>query len=80
MQVGPYDTLPDVRDGLTRIQRVVMYELSSAAKELGRDNVPTALLYGRVVERIDMSVEELQAILRSLGVADGNQVISPKKP
>lgn len=79
MQVGPYDTLPDVRDGLTRIQRVVLDELAQVAKELGRDNVPTALLYGRVVERIDMSVAELQAILRSLGVADGNQVTSPSE-
>ncbi|MFT5394736.1 MAG: hypothetical protein ACI8PT_004948 [Gammaproteobacteria bacterium] len=72
VKVGRYDTLPDVRDGLTRVQRVVLYEISRTSAETGRANVPTAMLYGRVLEHIDMSVDELQAVLRSLGVADGN--------
>lgn len=58
--------LPDARDGLTRLERIVLFELARAAKELGRRDVPTALLYGRVVEQIDVSVDELQATLARL--------------
>jgi hypothetical protein len=57
--------LPDVRDGLTRLERVVLVELARAQAELGRD-VPTALLYGRVVEHVDVSVAEFQAVLARL--------------
>ena len=60
------DWLPDVRDGLTRRERVVLYVLHETQKELGGRNVPTAMLYGRVLERLDMSVEELQGILQRL--------------
>jgi hypothetical protein len=63
---GRYDRLPDVRDGLTRVERVVLYVLSQAQRELGGRNVPTALLYGRVVEHVDISVQELQAVLQRL--------------
>jgi hypothetical protein len=62
----PDEDLPDVRDGLTRLERVILVELHRAAKELGRESVPTALLYGRVVEHVDVSVEELQAALQRL--------------
>ena len=62
----PYLNLPDIRDGLNRKERIVIYCLDKAQKELGGRNVPTALLYGRVLEYIDMSVEELQAILQSM--------------
>lgn len=58
--------LPDVRDGLTRKERIILYTLYEAQQELGGRNVPTAMLYGRVVEKIDMSVEELQSILQRL--------------
>jgi hypothetical protein len=60
--------LPDVRDGLTRLERIVLLELRRAASELGRPEglVPTTLLYGRVAERIDVTVDELQATLRRL--------------
>ena len=61
------DDIPDARDGLTRKERVVLYVLNELQKELGRERAPTAMLYGRVVEHIDMSVEELQAILQRLG-------------
>jgi GNAT superfamily N-acetyltransferase len=61
------DRIPDARDGLTRRERVVLAVLAETQAELGKRNVPTAMLYGRVVERIDMSVEELQALLRRLG-------------
>ena len=58
--------LPDGRDGLTRLERIILWQLSEAQKELGRDSVPTALLYGRVVEHINVSVEEFQAVVQRL--------------
>lgn len=58
------DYLPDVRDGLNRKERVVLYCLHETQKELGDRNVPTAMLYGRVIEYIDMSQGELQMILQ----------------
>ncbi|MEM7407330.1 MAG: hypothetical protein AAF458_18680 [Pseudomonadota bacterium] len=67
MTTEDYDNLPDVRDGLTRRQRVVLYELHKARKELGREMVPTVMLYGRVVEHIDMTEAELYDVLASLG-------------
>jgi hypothetical protein len=60
------DDIPDVRDGLTRRERVVLWVLHKTQEELGGRNVPTAMLYGRVVEHVDMSVDELQAILQRL--------------
>lgn len=60
------DSLPDVRDGFTRKERVVMYCVDEIQKELGGRNVPTAMLYGRVVEHTDMSVEEMTVILQRL--------------
>jgi hypothetical protein len=62
-----YDELPDVRDGLTRIQRLVLFELHKAQKETGREFVPTVMLYGRVVEHLSISEAELQSVLASLG-------------
>lgn len=67
MKPGPWDNLPDVRDGLTRKERLVLWVLSETQKELKGRNVPTAMLYGCVVEHCDMSVDELQAILQRLG-------------
>jgi hypothetical protein len=60
------DDLPDARDGLTRLERVILWQLHEAQKELGRESVPTALLYGRVVEHVDVSIEEFQRLLRKL--------------
>ncbi|HEY0711799.1 MAG TPA: hypothetical protein VGF45_03940 [Polyangia bacterium] len=59
-------SLPDVRDGLTRLERVILTELDRAARELGRPDVPTALLYGRVVEHCNVSVDEMNAALARL--------------
>ena len=61
------DVIPDVRDGLTRLQRLVLYELSKAQRELGRDFVPTVLLYGRVVEHVPITERQLQDVLVELG-------------
>lgn len=63
---GDWDDIPDVRDGLTRRERVVLWQLHEIQKERGGRNVPTAMLYGRVVEHVDMSVDELQRILQRL--------------
>jgi hypothetical protein len=63
------DKLPDVRDGLTRRQRVVLVQLHRARQELGREAIPTAMLYGRVVEHISIGVAEFQRILQQLGVS-----------
>jgi hypothetical protein len=56
----------DARDGLTRLERVILWQLREAQRELGRDSVPTALLYGRVVEHVSVSVEEFQRVLQRL--------------
>ena len=59
--------LPDVRDGLTRRERVVLHVLHETQKERGGRNVPTAMLWGRVCEYMDISPEELSAMLARLG-------------
>lgn len=61
------DHLPDVRDGLTRAERVILWQLRELQRERGGRNVPTAMLYGRVVEHVDLSVAELQRLLQRLG-------------
>lgn len=62
----PYDRLPDVRDGLTRIERVVLYCLHELEREFPGRHVPTATLYGRVVEHVNISIPELQRVLTRL--------------
>jgi hypothetical protein len=59
----PHDNLPDVRDGLTRRERIVLGCLSELQAERGDRHVPTGMLYGSVVEHVNMSVEEMQSIL-----------------
>jgi DNA gyrase/topoisomerase IV subunit A len=66
MNTSELANLPDVRDGLTRKERVVLYYLHQLQKERVGRNVPTAMLYGRVVEHVDMSEDELQDILQRL--------------
>ncbi|ARU56407.1 hypothetical protein OLMES_2344 [Oleiphilus messinensis] len=58
------DYLPDVRDGLTRIERIILTSLNELEKQRDGRMVPTAMLYGRVVEQIDISVDDLQSILQ----------------
>lgn len=62
----PLDDLPDVRDGLSRKQRIILYCLDQLQKERDGRNVPTAMLYGRVLEYIDLSEEELQTAIAVL--------------
>ncbi len=61
------DLLPDVRDGLTRKERVVLYVLHETQKERGDRPVPTAMLWGRVCEHFPISPEELSEMLARLG-------------
>jgi hypothetical protein len=60
------DDLPDARDGLTRLERIILWQLREAQNERGDANVPTAMLYGRVVQHIDVSVEEFQRVVQRL--------------
>ncbi|MAL99307.1 MAG: hypothetical protein CL583_12765 [Alteromonadaceae bacterium] len=67
----PYENIPDVRDGLNVKERTVLYCLKELEEARDGRNVPTAMLYGRVVEHVDMSIDELQAILqRFIGVGN----------
>ena len=61
-----YQNIPDVRDGLTREQRVILYTLHEAQKERPGKAVRTLMLYGRVVERMPMSKERFKALLANL--------------
>lgn len=61
------DPIPDVRDGLTREQRIVLHVLHQLQKERGDANVPTPMLWGRVCEYFYISPEELSEMLAQLG-------------
>ena len=62
------ETIPDVRDGLTRTERIILYVLRETQRELNGRDVPTAMLYGRVVEYVNLSEAELYDYLNRLGV------------
>lgn len=66
MQPNELDNLPDVRDGLTRKERIVLYCINQLQKERDGRNAPTVMLYGRVLEFVEMSENELQMILQRL--------------
>ena len=61
-----YENIPDARDGLNKKERVILYCLKAAQDEFLGKGVPTATLYGRVVEHIDMDQREFQEILNRL--------------
>lgn len=58
-----FDDIADVRDGLTQKERAILHCLQQTQQELGGRNVPTTMLYGRVVELVDISQQEFQTIL-----------------
>ncbi len=66
MNTDDLDKIPDVRDGLTRTERIVLYCIDQLQKERGGRHVPAAMLYGRVVERVDIGEQELQRIVQRL--------------
>ena len=62
-----FDDLPAVRDGLTRKERIILYCLDQLQKERGGHNVSTVMLYGRVLEYLDMSMDDFQALITNMG-------------
>jgi hypothetical protein len=60
---APHSALPDMRDGLTHLERIVRRCLHALHKARGSRQVPTGILYGSVVEESDMRVEERQRML-----------------
>jgi hypothetical protein len=60
------DDIPDARDGLTRKERVVLWVLRRAEGERRGRGVRAAMLYGRVIEHVDMSIEEFMHIVLRL--------------
>jgi hypothetical protein len=61
-----HDDMPDMRDGLTRLQRIILVQLDEIQKERDGRSAPTLMLYGRVLEHIDVSKDEFLQALRSL--------------
>jgi len=59
----------DVRDGLSRKQRVIIHCLHILEAEKPGCNISTCMLYGRVFEHIDIGVDEMQAILNTITAA-----------
>ena len=66
-EVAASSALPDVRDGLTREERVVLWVLNETQKERGGRSVPTTMLWGRICEHFYISPEDLSAMLGRLG-------------
>ncbi|MFZ5444543.1 MAG: hypothetical protein ACOZQL_31410 [Myxococcota bacterium] len=63
--------LPDVRDGLTRLERVILTTLEQLTRERGGRSVPAFELYGRVVEQVNVSQAEFQQVLARLSGRGG---------
>jgi hypothetical protein len=61
------NALADVRDGLTREERVVLWVLHETQSERGGRSVPTTMLWGRVCEHFYISPEDLSEMLARLG-------------
>jgi hypothetical protein len=61
-----FDGIPDGRDGLTRNERVVLWVLRRAEAERKGRGVRAAMLYGRVLEHVDMSIAEFMQIVEQL--------------
>lgn len=66
MTMNNMDDLPDVRDGLTRKERIILYCLDQLQKERDGRNVPTTMLYGRVLEYIDIGMDEFNTLVSIL--------------
>lgn len=67
------EVIPDVRDGLTRTERIILYVLNETQRELKGRNVPAVMLYGRVLEYVNISEQELHLYLDRLGVKGDGQ-------
>lgn len=62
------DHLPDVRDGLTRVERLLLFELNRAQEEFPGRRVPSAVLYGRLCEHdgVNLDPKDFEALLARL--------------
>lgn len=58
--------VPDVRDGLTRTERVVLVALQKLTAERNGRAVSAMELYGRLTEELDLTQREFQEILARL--------------
>lgn len=68
--MDPRDGIPDARDGLTRLDRAILVVVREAQRELGRVNVPTPIIWGRLAERgYHLTPQELSERLARLGAA-----------
>ena len=67
------DDIPDVRDGFTRKERIVLKVLHETQQERGNRNVPTPMLWGRVCEHFYISPEELSGMLARLGARESRR-------
>lgn len=65
------ENIPDVRDGLTCTERIILHVLNDTQKELNGRSVPTVMLYGRVVEYVNLTEAELHVYLDRLGIRKG---------
>ena len=65
-----YSNLPDVRDGLTHKERIILYCLKITQEEFKGHNVPTITLYGRVCEHINISQGEFLRLLAKMTRVD----------
>jgi len=72
MDLDAIENISDVRDGLTRKERIVLYCIHQIQNERNDRNVSTVMLYGRVIEHMDMSENELQQILQRLAGTRSN--------
>ena len=70
MDTDELENHPDVRDGLTRKERIVLHCLHQLQKERHGHNAPTAMLFGRVLEYVNISEKELKLILQRLSACD----------
>lgn len=69
------DRIPDVRDGLTRIEREILRALDDLQQEFGGRSVPTITLWGVLIERgVNLSQDELNDWLTRLGAREAGRV------
>lgn len=59
--------IPDVRDGLTRLERAVLLCLHDLQEQENNRSVPTILLWGELIDRgYDISQDELNTLMMRL--------------
>ena len=64
--IPPDRLIPDVRDGLTELERTILFVLYEARKEYGDRHIPMSLVFGRVVEIIDTNREEFERMMQAI--------------